>query len=130
MRKVNVAEALDRIDAPWRPHVAAQIGDCEVKLAKLDGAFVWHHHDDADEMFLVVSGSLKMRYRQENGHGRAVSEREVELGEGEFLVVPAGTEHMPVTDAECHVLLFEPRGTVNTGNATDSELTVVNTLTI
>ena len=119
MNKVNIAEAFGRIDAPWSPHLAGAVGDCEVKLAKLDCEFVWHQHDAEDEMFLVIKGRHVMRYRNCGGPGQATAEREVLLEEGEFLVIPAGTEHMPFAEEECHVMLFEPKGTVNTGNITN-----------
>lgn len=113
MRKVNLAAAFARIPEPWTPRIAAELNGQEVKLARLRGAFVWHHHEDADELFLVVRGAMRMELR----------DGAIELREGEMLVVPRGVEHRPVADEECEVLLFEPAGTVNTGSA-GGELTV------
>jgi mannose-6-phosphate isomerase-like protein (cupin superfamily) len=107
MRKVSLVEAFARIPEPWTPRIAAELNGQEVKLARLRGAFVWHHHADADELFLVVRGALRMELR----------DGAIELREGEMLVVPRGVEHRPVADEECEVLLFEPAGTVNTGSA-------------
>lgn len=103
---VRLAEAFARIGEPWSPRIAAELNGQEVRLAKLAGEFVWHHHDDADELFLVVEGTLEMHLR----------DRVEVLRPGEFMVVPRGVEHKPVAPGECHVLLFEPAGTLNTGN--------------
>jgi mannose-6-phosphate isomerase-like protein (cupin superfamily) len=113
MDKVNIAEKLARFDEHWIPRIVGQVNDFHVKLAKLEGEFVWHHHAEQDELFLVVSGSLVIKFR----------DREVRLEEGEFLIVPRGVEHKPVAEREVHVLLFEPAGTLNTGNVR-SERTV------
>ena len=113
MDKVNIAEKLARFDEHWSPRIVGQVNDFHVKLAKLEGEFVWHHHAEQDELFLVVSGSLAIKFR----------DREVRLEEGEFLIVPRGVEHKPVAEREVHVLLFEPAGTLNTGNVR-SERTV------
>jgi mannose-6-phosphate isomerase-like protein (cupin superfamily) len=113
MDKVNIAEKLARFDEHWSPRIVGQVNDFHVKLAKLEGEFVWHHHAEQDELFLVVSGSLVIKFR----------DREVRLEEGEFLIVPRGVEHKPVAEREVHVLLFEPAGTLNTGNVR-SERTV------
>jgi mannose-6-phosphate isomerase-like protein (cupin superfamily) len=106
-----LADAFARIGAPWSPHVVAALNGQHVKLARLQGAFVWHHHDDADELFLVHRGRFRMEFR----------DRVVELGPGDLLVVPRGVEHRPVADdAEgAEVLLFEPAGTTNTGTAAE-----------
>ncbi len=104
--KVNLERAFASFDDAWKPRIAAALNGQEVKLVKLRGAFEWHHHDDEDELFLVVRGSLRMEMR-----GRTVV-----LKAGELMVVPRGVEHRPVADEETHVLLFEPAGTVNTGN--------------
>lgn len=103
---VNLAEAFARIGEPWSPRIAAELNGQHVKLAKLAGEFVWHHHEAEDELFLVVAGTLEMHFR----------DRVVSLAPGEFLVVPRGVEHKPVAPDECQVLLFEPAGTLNTGN--------------
>lgn len=104
--KVNLAAAFDRIPDHWSPRVAAELNGQQVKLARFLGPFVWHHHADEDELFLVVRGSLRIEFR----------DHAVTLNEGELLVVPRGVEHRPVADAETHVLLFEPASTLNTGN--------------
>ena len=110
--KVNLAEKFALFGEHWRPKVVAELNGQEVKLAKFQGAFVWHKHDAEDELFLVVKGSFRMEFR----------DHETTLEAGEFLVVPRGVEHRPVADEEVEVLLFEPAGTKNTGNV-ESELT-------
>lgn len=110
MEKINLAEKFAAFSDQWSPKIAGQVNDCLVKLVKLQGEFVWHHHDQEDELFLVVKGTLRMRVRESG------TEREIVIGEGEFLVVPHGVEHLPSADQEAHVLLFEPRETLNTGN--------------
>jgi mannose-6-phosphate isomerase-like protein (cupin superfamily) len=104
--KVSLAEKFATFDDLWSPKVAAELNGQQVKLAKLHGEFVWHQHDDEDELFLVVSGRLRIEFR----------DRVVELGAGEFLVVPRGVEHKPVAEELCEVVLFEPASTLNTGN--------------
>ncbi|MGD8869103.1 MAG: cupin domain-containing protein [Gemmatimonadales bacterium] len=111
--KVNLAQKLSLFDDRWSPKIIGELNDFYVKLAKLEGEFVWHHHDEEDELFLVIKGRLQMRFR----------DRDVWLEEGEFLIVPRGVEHLPVAPDETHVLLFEPRSTLNTGNVR-SERTV------
>jgi len=106
MNKVGLSTAFSRIHDHWKPRIAAELNGQHVKLVKFKGPFVWHHHDDEDELFLVVRGSFRMEF-----HDRAV-----ELNAGEFLVVPRGVEHRPVADEEVDVLLFEPASTLNTGN--------------
>jgi mannose-6-phosphate isomerase-like protein (cupin superfamily) len=105
--KVNLAEKFGLFSEHWSPKIVGELNGQMVKLVKFQGPFVWHHHDDEDEMFLVVKGSFRMEL--ESG--------DIELKEGEFLIVPRGVEHRPVADQECEVLLFEPASTVNTGNA-------------
>jgi mannose-6-phosphate isomerase-like protein (cupin superfamily) len=114
MEKVNLAEAFDSFDEQWSPRVAAELNGQAIKLAKVEGEFVWHQHDDADELFLVQSGELTVEFRDEP---------DVTLEEGEFLVVPRGVEHRPVAEDEAEILLFEPGETRNTGNVEDGELT-------
>lgn len=104
---VNLAEKLSHITDPWRPRIVAAVNDCHVKLVKLRGEFVWHVHDAEDELFLVLEGTLRMRFR----------DRDVALGPGELIVVPRGVEHCPVAQDEVHVMLLEPSTTVNTGTA-------------
>ncbi|MHC4409034.1 MAG: cupin domain-containing protein [Planctomycetota bacterium] len=106
MDKVSLAEKFASFDDLWSPKVAAELNGQQVKLAKLHGEFVWHQHEDEDELFLVVSGRLRIELR----------DRVVELGAGEFLVVPRGVEHKPVAEELCEVVLFEPASTLNTGN--------------
>lgn len=106
MEKVTLRDAFARIPDFWNPRIAGEVNDMHVKLARLKGEFVWHHHEAEDELFLVVEGRLCMQFR----------DREVWLEPGEFLVVPRGVEHLPVAPDECSVLLFEPKGTLNTGN--------------
>ena len=106
VEKVNVKEKLALFDEHWSPKVAGELNGQQVKLVKLLGEFVWHHHDEEDELFLVVSGQFRMEFR----------DRSVTVEEGEFIVVPRGVEHRPVAEEEAHVLLFEPAATLNTGN--------------
>lgn len=106
MDKVNLAEKLRSFDEKWSPRIVAELNGQHVKVAKLEGTFTWHHHENEDEMFLVLEGTLLMEFR----------DRTVTLNEGEFLVVPRGVEHRPVAEGEAHVLLFEPASTLNTGN--------------
>ncbi len=106
MQKVNVAEKLSLFSECWSPRLVGELNGQHVKLVKLKGEFVWHHHAHEDELFLVLKGRLLMRLRQ----------GDITLDEGEFLIVPKGVEHQPVADEEVHVLLFEPASTLNTGN--------------
>ena len=106
MEKINLAEKLALIQDHWHPRVVADLNGQQVKLVKLQGTFVWHHHEEEDELFLVVNGRLRMDFR----------DREVWLGPGELIVVPHGVEHRPHADEEAEVLLFEPASTLNTGN--------------
>ncbi len=103
---INFAEKLTRFSEHWSPRVIAEMNDYQFKLAKLQGDFVWHKHDDTDEVFVVIHGTLRIDFRD----GEAV------LGPGEMIVVPRGVEHRPRADAACQVLLVEPRGVVNTGD--------------
>jgi mannose-6-phosphate isomerase-like protein (cupin superfamily) len=113
--KVNLAEKFSHIGEYWSPKIAGEINDTYLKLVKFQGEFVWHHHENEDELFLVVKGRLVIKFR----------DREITLNEGEFVVIPRGVEHLPVADEEVHVLLLEPKSTLNTGNV-DSERTVAN----
>jgi len=103
---IDLAATFDLVDELWSPKVVARLNDYEVKLARLGGEFVWHSHDDTDELFLVVSGSLTIRLR----------DGDVAVGPGQLYVVPRGLEHCPVTDGEVRVVLIEPAGVVNTGD--------------
>ncbi len=109
MEKVNLADKLSLFTEHWSPRIVGELNGQHVKLAKLKGNFVWHHHADADELFLVLKGRLVIQLR----------ERDVTLEPGEFFIVPKGVEHKPTADAEVHVLLFEPAGTLNTGDVTN-----------
>ncbi|WP_284014654.1 cupin domain-containing protein [Halobaculum litoreum] len=112
METVNLADGFDAFDEPWSPRLAAALNGQAVKLARLDGEFVWHSHPDADELFWVVEGGpLDVEFRDEPT---------ATLDPGELLVVPAGVEHRPVARAEAKVVLFEPAGTENTGDAGDT----------
>ncbi len=119
MNKININEKLSQISTHWDPHVVAELNGQYVKLVKFTGPFSWHHHENEDEMFLVVKGRFRMDFRDQETPD---TDREVWLEEGEFIVVPRGVEHRPVADEEAHVLLFEPASTLNTGNVTN-ELT-------
>ena len=110
---VNLRDKFNLFDEFWSPRIAGELNDSYVKLAKLRGEFIWHHHDDEDELFLVVKGRLLIKLR----------DRDIWLEEGEFLIIPKGVEHKPVAEEEVHVVLIEPKSTVNTGNV-ESERTV------
>lgn len=110
---INIAEKLQLFNDYWQPHIVGELNGQHVKLAKLKGEFVWHSHADEDELFLVVKGELKIELR----------DKSIVLKEGEFTIIPRGVEHRPIAESEVHVLLFEPKGTVNTGNADDTTLT-------
>lgn len=109
MEKVNLAAKFALFHEHWSPKIVGELNGQHVKLARLKGEFVWHHHEAEDEMFLVVQGQLTMKLR----------DRDIVLNPGEFLIVPRGVEHKPVAAEEVQVLLFEPRGTLNTGNVQD-----------
>ena len=104
--KVNLEQKFSQFEEQWSPKIAGEVNDSYVKLVKFQGPFVWHKHDDEDEMFLVVRGRFTMRFH----------DRDVVLEENEFLIVPRGMEHCPVAEKEAHVLLFEPKTTLNTGD--------------
>lgn len=109
IQKVNLAEKFSQFQDYWSPRLAGQVNDFAVKLVKLKGEFIWHHHDEEDELFLVVKGRLRIELR----------DGVVILDEGEFVIIPKGVEHRPAADDEVHVLLFEPARTLNTGNVQD-----------
>jgi len=112
--RIVLSDKLALLDKPWNPRVIAALNGQEVKLARLEGAFDWHSHEAEDELFLVLEGRLEMHYR----------DRVVELLPGQIVVVPRGVEHKPVADAGTAVLLFEPAGTINTGDGGPTERTV------
>ena len=103
---VNLEQKLALFAERWSPKIVGELNGQQVKVAKLKGEFVWHHHDEEDELFLVVRGTLRMRLR----------DKELTIRPGEFLIVPRGVEHLPIADEECHVVLFEPASTLNTGD--------------
>ncbi len=113
MDTVNLAQKFSTFSDHWRPKIVAELNDSYIELVKVKGEFVWHHHDDVEELFLVVKGRLLIKFR----------DREVWVNEGELVVIPKGVEHMPVADEEAQVILIEPKTTVNTGNV-QSERTV------
>ena len=115
MTKINLKEKLALFSDHWSPKVIAEMNDYQFKLVKIQGDFVWHHHDDTDEVFIVIEGSMKIEFENET----------VELNEGDMYVVPKGVEHKPYAEEECMLMLVEPRGVVNTGN-TEGDLTASN----
>ena len=106
MDKVNIREKLAAVAEYWQPKIVGDLNDSYVKVARLQGEFLWHLHEDEEEMFLVIQGQLVIKLRT----------RDIVLNEGEFYIVPRGVEHMPVAEGEVHVMLIEPKTTLNTGN--------------
>ena len=104
---INLAEKLSKFEDRWSPKVIAELNDYQLKLAKLEGEFVWHDHAETDELFLVLDGRLVIEFR----------DGKVQLGPGEMFVVPRGVEHKPFAEKVCHIMLIEPRGVINTGRA-------------
>ncbi len=115
MDKVNIAQKLSLFNEYWKPKITGELNGQHVKLVKFKGEFVWHSHENEDEMFFVIKGSFTMQLR----------DKDIEINENEFIIIPKGTEHRPVAKNEVHVMLFEPAETINTGN-TSGELTVEN----
>jgi mannose-6-phosphate isomerase-like protein (cupin superfamily) len=115
MEKINLAEKFGRFDDYWSPRIVGEINDSYVKLAKFKGEFIWHKHDAEDELFLVVKGCLVIKLR----------DREIHLEAGEFIIISRGVEHLPIANEEAHVLLLEPKSTLNTGDIIN-ERTVKN----
>ncbi len=113
MEKVNLIEKFSLFSNYWEPKIVGELNNQHVKLAKLEGEFVWHQHEYEDELFMVIKGSLTIKLR----------DKDIELNEGEFFIIPRGVEHLPVAEKEAHVLMFEPKGTVNTGD-TESAKTI------
>jgi len=109
IEKVNLAEKFSRFHDQWSPKIVGALNDAHVKLAKLEGEFVWHQHEAEDELFLVVKGRLLIKLR----------DGEIRLDEGEFVIIPRGIEHLPVAEDEVQVLFVEPKSTLNTGNVRD-----------
>jgi mannose-6-phosphate isomerase-like protein (cupin superfamily) len=106
MHTINVAQKFAQFSESWSPKILGQVNDYLVKAVRLKGEFVWHHHEHEDELFFVVAGTLRMKFR---GHEEIIRA-------GEFIIVPRGVEHLPIADEEVQVLLFEPKSTLNTGN--------------
>jgi len=106
MTKVNLSQKFNLVDEFWSPRIVGELNGQAVKIAKIKGQFIWHSHENEDEFFLVVKGAMVIRLR----------ERDVTLNEGEFFVVPRGVEHKPVAEKEAHIVMFEPTGTLNTGD--------------
>jgi mannose-6-phosphate isomerase-like protein (cupin superfamily) len=113
---INLAEKLGRIPEQWSPRVVAEMNDYQFKLVKIEGEFVWHRHADTDEVFLVVAGEMQVGFR----------DRDVTIRAGELFVVPRGVEHITRAAGECHVMLVEPRGVLNTGDGAQNERTAEN----
>ncbi len=114
INKVNIAQKMALFSEHWSPKIVGELDNYHIKAVKFVGDFVWHHHEDTDEMFLVIDGSFTMKLR----------DGDIYIQQGEFIIIPKGVEHCPSATEEVQVLLFEKAGTVNTGNATDSEKTV------
>jgi mannose-6-phosphate isomerase-like protein (cupin superfamily) len=110
MEKVNLAEKFRLFDEYWSPRIVGELNDSYVKLAKFKGEFVWHQHQAEDELFLVIKGRLLIKLR----------DREIHLDAGEFTIIPRGIEHLPIADEEAHILLLEPKTTLNTGNTVNA----------
>lgn len=113
IRVVNLKDKFSQISDYTNPRIVSEVNDTAIKLVKLKGEFLWHHHDTEDEMFLVVNGALRMSVRGLDGDPR---EREFLIGPGEFITIPHGVEHFPSADEEVHIMLIEPKETLNTGN--------------
>jgi mannose-6-phosphate isomerase-like protein (cupin superfamily) len=115
VKSININEKLTKFTEHWSPKVIAEMNDYQFKLVKVQGEFVWHDHKETDEVFIVIEGKMVIKFR----------DGEVNLGKGEMFVVPKGVEHKPYAEKECHIMLVEPKGVVNTGNA-EGELTAEN----
>jgi len=115
MEKINLLEKFSKFTEYWQPKVITEMNDYQFKLVKINGDFVWHNHPDTDETFIVIKGEMKIQFESEI----------IELEEGEMIVVPKGTEHKPMAEDDCMVLLIEPRGVVNTGEE-ESDYTAPN----
>ncbi|MHA2295710.1 MAG: cupin domain-containing protein [Candidatus Hodarchaeales archaeon] len=109
LEKVNITDKFALFNDYWSPKIVTELNDSQVKFVKLLGEFTWHHHETEDELFLVVKGKLLIKFR----------EKDISLDEGELIVIPKGVEHKPIAEEEVHVILIEPKGTINTGNVSD-----------
>ena len=115
MKKINLEQKFSLFNEHWTPKIIAELNDYQIKIVKVEGDFVWHHHSDTDEFFFVIEGTLFIEFESET----------MELNAGELYVVPKGVQHRPFAHGECKVMLIEPRGVVNTGEAS-SDLTASN----
>ncbi|MFK5881033.1 MAG: cupin domain-containing protein [Sulfurospirillum sp.] len=113
MKAVNLLEKFDLIDEYWSPRLLGELNNQAVKIAKLKGEFIWHHHEDEDEMFFVIEGSMTIKLK----------DKDIILNKNEFFIIPRGVEHKPVSEDEVLVMMFEPIGTINTGNV-ESNITI------
>jgi mannose-6-phosphate isomerase-like protein (cupin superfamily) len=111
MEKVNLQQKFSTFTEQWDPRIAGELNGQYIKLVKFQGPFTWHHHEDEDELFMVVRGRFRMDYKDESDNDTSTW-----IEEGEFIIVPRGTEHRPYAEQECEVLLFEPVSTLNTGD--------------
>ena len=109
METINLKDKFALFTDHWNPRILGEVNDCHIKAVKLKGEFVWHHHDHEDELFLVTKGTMRMKFR----------DHEAVVREGEFVIVPRGVEHLPIADEEVHLILIEPKSTLNTGNVTN-----------
>jgi len=116
VKVVNINEKLSLFSEYWNPKIVGELNDHKVQVVKLKGEFVWHHHENEDEIFMVIKGNLVIHFR----------DRDVEVKEGEFVIVPHPIEHKPEAKEEVHIVLIEPKNTLNTGNVTDSSLAAKN----
>jgi len=119
MVKINLQDKFSKFSEQWTPKVIAEMNDCQFKLVKIEGEFVWHNHDDTDEVFIVIEGKMFIEFEDET----------IELNQGEMYVVPKGVQHKPYAEQECKVMLVEPKGVVNTGEAS-GDLTAQNDIWI
>jgi mannose-6-phosphate isomerase-like protein (cupin superfamily) len=106
MKKIDLQEKFSLFNERWNPKIVGELNGQYVKVAKLKGEFIWHHHENEDELFWVIKGQLTIKLR----------DRDIDLRQGQFFIIPRGIEHMPVAEEECHVVLFEPQTALNTGN--------------
>ena len=106
MDTINIAQKLSKIEEHWSPKIIGEVNDVHIKLVKFQGEFVWHHHEDEDELFYVLKGMMKMKLRS----------GDIAVDEGECIIIPRGVEHMPVAEEEVSLMLIEPKSTLNTGN--------------
>ncbi len=119
MNKINLKEKLAKFSDHWSPRVITEMNDYQFKLVKIEGEFVWHSHQDTDEVFIVINGTMKIKFRDQT----------VTLSKGEMFVVEKGVEHKPYAEIECEIMIVEPKGIINTGDS-DSKLTAPNDIWI